>query len=292
VRILILGGDGMLGHQLLKSWQDTHDVRVTLRQNQSHYAKYNLFHTGNSFYNIDVRGFDDVIKVAETFKPDAVVNAVGIIKQRTEAQDAIMSLEINSLLPHRLSSLCEQLGSRLIHISTDCVFSGSKGNYLEDDLEDASDLYGRSKLLGEVTDSSAVTLRTSIIGLELARKKSLVEWFLNQRGAIRGFIKTIYSGFTTQELARIIEFILLKHSSLSGLWHVASAPINKYDLLKKLGDYLNKDNIKIEPSDELVCDRSLNASRFNETIGYQPPSWDEMLKELAQQIRERNHFTG
>jgi len=292
VRILILGGDGMLGHQLLKSWQSAHDVRVTLHQNQSHYAKYNLFHTGNSSYNIDVRHFDDVKQEAEMFKPEAVINAVGIIKQRTEAQDAIMNIEVNALLPHHLNLLCQEMGIRLVHLSTDCVFSGSKGNYSEDGLEDPSDLYGRSKLLGEVVAPHAVTLRTSIIGLELARKKSLVEWFLNQRGATRGFIKAIYSGFTTQELARIIEFILLKHSSLSGLWHVASAPISKYDLLKKLGNYLNRDDIEIEPSDKLVCDRSLNASRFNKTIGYQPPSWDEMLKELAQQIRERNHFTG
>ena len=134
MRILILGGDGMLGHQLLKSWQDTHDVRVTLRQDQSHYSKYNLFHTGNSFYNIDVRDFDEVTKVATQFNPEAVINAVGIVKQREEAQDSIMSLEINSLLPHRLNFLCQQLGSRLVHISTDCVFSGSKGNYTEDDL--------------------------------------------------------------------------------------------------------------------------------------------------------------
>jgi len=292
VRILILGGDGMLGHQLLKSWQSSHDVRVTLRQNRTEYTKYSLFHNGNSFYNIDVRNFDDVQKVAETFKPDAVINAVGIIKQRIEAQDAIMSLEINSLLPHRLSFLCQQLGCRLVHISTDCVFSGSKGNYMEDDLEDSGNLYGRSKLLGEVAGPHAITLRTSIIGLELTRKESLVEWFLKQRGSIRGFIKAIYSGFTTQELARIIEFVLLKHSSLSGFWHVASAPISKYDLLKKLGNYSNRKDIKIEPSDELVCDRSLNASHFLEATGYQPPSWDEMLKELAQQIQERNHFKG
>lgn len=292
MRILILGGDGMLGHQLLKSWQNTHEVRVTLRQNQSHYAKYNLFHIANSSYNIDVRHFDDVQKVAEGFKPDAVINAVGIIKQRTEAQDAIMSLEINALLPHRLSSLCEQLESRLVHISTDCVFSGAKGNYTEDDFEDAGDLYGRSKLMGEVAGPHAITLRTSIIGLELARQESLVEWFLSQRGNIQGFTQAIYSGFTTQEIARIIEFILLKHSSLSGLWHVASAPISKYGLLKKLGDCLNRNDIKIEPSDELDCDRSLNASQFLNATGYRPPSWDEMLKELAQQIQERNHFTG
>lgn len=290
MKILILGGDGMLGHQLLKSWQDAHDVRVTLRQNQSHYAKYNLFHTGNSSYNIDVRQFDDVQKVAEKFQPDAVINAVGIIKQRTEAQDAIMSLEINALLPHRLNSLCQELESRLVHLSTDCVFSGLTGNYLESDLEDASDLYGRSKLLGEVVDPHAITLRTSIIGLELARKESLVEWFLKQRGAIKGFIKAIYSGFTTQEMARIIELILVKHTSLSGLWHVSSTPISKFDLLNKLKNYLNRKDVKIEPSDELVCDRSLNASLFLEATDYQPPSWDEMLKELTQQILERNHF--
>lgn len=280
----------MLGHQLLKSWQDTHDVRVTLRQNESHYAKYNLFHTGNSSYNIDVRQFDDIQKVAEKFQPDAVINAVGIIKQRTEAQDAIMSLEINALLPHRLNVLCQELESRLVHLSTDCVFSGLKGNYLESDLEDASDLYGRSKLLGEVVDPHAITLRTSIIGLELARKESLVEWFLKQQGTIKGFTKAIYSGFTTQEMARIIELILLKHTSLSGLWHVSSTPISKFDLLNKLKNYLNRKDIKIKPSDELVCDRSLNASLFLEATDYQPPSWDEMLKELAQQILERNHF--
>ena len=145
-------------------------------------------------------------------------------------------------------------------------------------------------MLGEVVGPHAVTLRTSIIGLELARKESLVEWFLNQHGTIKGFTKAIYSGFTTQEFARIIELVLLKHPSLSGLWHVASTPINKYDLLIKLRDYLNRKDIKIEPSDELVCDRSLNASLFIEATGYQSPSWDEMLKELAQQIREKSHF--
>lgn len=292
MRILILGGDGMLGHQLLKSWQSSHEVRVTLRQNQAEYEKYSLFHTGNSFYNIDVRSFDDVKKVATQFKPEAVVNAVGIVKQREEAQDTLMSIEVNALLPHHLNLLCREMGIRLVHLSTDCVFSGSKGNYSEDDLEDASDLYGRSKLLGEVTGSSAVTLRTSIIGLELARNKGLIEWFLSQQGTIKGFTKAIFSGFTTQEMARIIELILVKHPSSSGLWHVASIPISKYDLLKTLKGYLNRNQLDIEPYDDFVCDRSLNASQFLEATGYQPPSWDAMLKELAQQIQERNHFTG
>lgn len=287
MRILILGGDGMLGHQLLKSWRERHEVRVTLHRSADAYAGFGLFDAGNSDYGIDVRDFDSVRNVVEAFKPSAVVNAAGIVKQRAESKDAVQSIEVNALLPHRLSVLCEETQMRLVHLSTDCVFSGSVGKYAEGDPEDARDVYGRSKLLGEVDAPHAVTLRTSIIGLELTRKKSLIEWFLSQRGSIRGFRKAVYSGFTTQEMARIIERVLVRHPDLSGLWHVASEPINKYDLLKQLKERLGRKNIDVQPSDELVCDRSLDAARFNQATGYQPPSWDEMLDELAQAIRER-----
>ncbi|MDA3831894.1 MAG: SDR family oxidoreductase [Spirochaetales bacterium] len=287
MRILILGGDGMLGHQLLKSWQAGHEVKVTLRGGADQYHQYGMFNEANSFYGVDVRSFAQIVSVAEAFKPEAIVNAVGIVKQRAEAHDAILSLEVNSLLPHRLSQLCSEIGARLIQISTDCVFSGSKGMYSEDDLEDARDLYGRSKLLGEVHDAQAVTLRTSIIGLELSRKKSLIEWFLAQKGEIKGFTRAIYSGFTTQEMARIIERVLLVDTSLSGLWHVASAPINKYELLDVLSGYMGREDVKLLPDSGFFCERSLDASRFNEKTGYSPPSWHEMLVELAEQIRER-----
>lgn len=288
MRILILGGDGMLGHQLLKSWQQHHEVRVTLRGEQSRYNQFGLFNPDNSYYGIDVRKFSDLEAVVHTFRPEAIINAVGIVKQRAEADDAILSLEINSLLPHRLSRLCTETGARLVHLSTDCVFSGNKGMYTEDDLEDARDIYGRSKLMGEVHDAHAVTIRTSIIGLELSRNKSLIEWYLVQKGRISGFTRAIYSGFTTLEMARIIEKVLLEYTSISGLWHVASAPINKYELLKRLGELLGRDDIELLPDDEFFCERSLDASRFNSETGYQPPSWDAMLTELAQQIRERD----
>ncbi len=277
----------MLGHQLLQSWQDAHDVRVTLRNDAVHYAYYGLFSADNSIYGVDVRDFSTVERVVKVFRPEAVVNAIGIVKQRDEAGDAILSLEINALLPHRLSLLCGEIGARLIHLSTDCVFSGRKGMYTEDDWEDARDLYGRSKLLGEVREAHTVTLRTSIIGLELARKRSLIEWFLAQRGQVKGFTRAIYSGFTTLEMARIIERILLQHRDLSGLWHVASEPISKYDLLHQLAVRLGRQDIELLPDDDFACDRSLDASGFKARVGYQPPSWDAMLAELAVQIQER-----
>lgn len=288
MKILILGGDGMLGHQLLESWHHRHEVRVTLRADQEHYAHYGLFDKANAFYGIDVRDFETITSVVRNFQPEAIVNAVGIVKQRSEAYDAILSLEVNALLPHRLAQLCGELGARLIHMSTDCVFSGSKGMYTEDDLEDARDLYGRSKLLGEVHDTQAVTLRTSIIGLELARKKSLIEWFLAQEGEMKGFTGAIYSGFTTLEMARVIEKVLLDHKDISGLWHVASEPISKFELLSKLTEYMGRKDIRLLPDSGFSCERSLNASRFNQATGYRPPSWDEMLSEQAVQIGERS----
>jgi len=288
VRILILGGDGMLGHQLLKSWQGKHEIRVTLRGDILCYAGYGLFSPENSFYGIDVLDFSRVEQAVRLFRPEAIVNAIGIVKQRTESHDAILSLEVNSLLPHRLSQLCKEVGARLIHLSTDCVFSGSRGMYTEGDLEDARDLYGRSKLMGEVHDAHAATLRTSIIGLELSRNKSLLEWFLAQSGQVKGFTRAIYSGFTTSEMARIIEQVLFEHRNMSGLWHVASEPISKYALLAELNGLMQRSDIELLPESNFFCDRSLDATRFNTETGYQPPPWCDMLKELAAEIRERD----
>jgi len=287
MRILILGGDGMLGHQLLLSWRERHEVRVTLRGAPPDYEHYGLFSRDNAEYHCDVRDFDTLAGKIRAWRPEAIVNAVGIVKQRSEASNAILSLEVNSLLPHRLSRLSGEIGARLVQISTDCVFSGKKGMYCEDDLEDSRDLYGRSKLMGEVHDPQAVTLRTSIIGLELSRRKSLVEWFLAQTGEIRGYSRAIYSGFTTMEMARIIERVLLRHPDIHGLWHVASSPISKYDLLRQLSERLHRQDVRILEDDSFVCDRSLDASRFNAATGYSPPSWARMLDELAEMIRER-----
>jgi dTDP-4-dehydrorhamnose reductase len=287
MRILVLGGDGMLGHQLLQYYQDRYEVMVTLRQSRQAYAEYELFSERNSYTGIDVRSVEVLQDVFADFKPDAVINAVGIVKQRQESSDAIASITINALLPHQLVLMCRQKNARFVHMSTDCVFSGKQGMYTEHDFSDAEDMYGRTKYLGEVHEMNGITLRTSIIGLELARKRSLIEWFLAEHGKIRGFTRAIYSGLTTLEMARIIERLLTSHRSLSGLWHVASAPINKYELLCQLAERLGRNDVVIEPDQTFVCDRSLDGSAFNKAIGYEPPGWGAMLDELAAQIMSR-----
>ena len=206
MQILILGGDGMLGHQLLKHLQLRHAVKATLRQDNAAYAGYKVFNRGNAYYGIDVRSVDRIIEVLGDFRPEAVINAVGIVKQRPEAKEIIPSLELNALLPHRLAVLCKGIGARLIHLSTDCIFSGRNGApYQESDASDAEDIYGKTKYLGEVHDARCLTLRTSIIGRELSRHSGLLDWFLTQSGPVKGFTKAIYSGFTTLEMSRIIE---------------------------------------------------------------------------------------
>lgn len=279
MRILILGGDGMLGHQLLKSLAPRHEIKVTLRQDLEAYAHYQLFDNANAYSGIDVRCFERLVEVFADFQPEAVINAIGIVKQRTTAKESIPSLEINSLLPHRLSVLCKGIGARLIHLSTDCVFSGAKGNYQENDPSDAEDLYGKTKFLGETQDRHCLTLRTSIIGRELSRKKSLLEWFLAQNGRIKGFTKAIYTGFTTLEMSRIIENMLISHPEASGVYQVSSDPINKYDLLLLFREKLGH-KVEIIPDDTFCCDRSLDSSRFREEFYYVPPSWETMIEEL------------
>jgi dTDP-4-dehydrorhamnose reductase len=286
MRILILGGDGMLGHRLLRQFAPNHETRVTVRQSLEAYHSYRLFDRANTYDEVDARDPSALPKVLGEFRPEAVINAVGVIKQRPDAKDGVLSIEVNSLFPHFLAGLCEARGAHLIHVSTDCVFSGGKGNYTETDRPDPVDVYGFSKLLGEVIRPGALTLRTSMIGTELARKTGLVEWFLSQRGKmINGYRKAIFSGFTTAELARIIERLLTAHPKTAGLYHVSAPPISKFDLLSRLNDRLSLD-IRITPDDEIACDRSLDSARFRNEFGYVSPSWDVMLDELAAEMRE------
>ncbi|MHB0957100.1 MAG: dTDP-4-dehydrorhamnose reductase family protein [Pirellulaceae bacterium] len=285
MRCLILGGDGMLGHQLLKSWMPQHEVKVTLRKELSEYRQHGIFSQDNAFAGIDVRNTDRLMEVMASYRPQAVVNAVGLVKQRPLSRENIPSLEINALFPHRLRLLCELIGARLIHISTDCVFNGRRGNYTEQDPPDAEDLYGASKYLGEVREPPGLTLRSSIIGLELNNKKSLIEWFLSQSGTVAGYAGVVYSGLTTLEMARVIEMVLLQHPDLSGLWHVASAPISKHQLLLKLAALLQRQDLRIERDDAMRCDRSLCGEAFELRTNYHAPTWDVMLQELAAEIQ-------
>ena len=287
MRVLILGGDGMLGHRLLLHLRDRHEVKVTLRRDLEAYAGFGLFDKENSYPNVDVRSEDRLLETVADFRPEAVVNAAGIVKQRDAAKEYLPSLEINALLPHRLAVICQAAGARLVHVSTDCVFSGRRGNYTEKDVPDAEDLYGRTKLLGEVGDPPCITLRTSIIGLELSRKGSLIEWFLDQEGDIKGFTRAIYTGLTTAEMSRVIERVLVEHPELSGVWQVASEPISKYDLLSRFAGILGREDVRIVPDDAVEIDRSLSALEFQGATGYHPPGWEQMLAELGSEVHDR-----
>lgn len=286
MKIMILGADGMLGHQLVASFRYQHEVAGTVRLASIAYSRFKSLLPDLLFDEVDVRDFNSVERAAASFRPDAIVNAVGIVKQRDEAKSAIESIVVNSLLPHRLAEYCCRVNARLVHLSTDCVFSGSTGSYEDDAIPDALDIYGRSKMMGEVVNSHVITLRTSIIGLELARKKGLVEWFLTQSGTIRGFRRAIYSGFTTLEMARIIDHLLVRCPEQYGIYNVSSEPIDKYRLLCGLRERLGIE-LEIVPDDQFQCDRSLDSSRFRAAFGYTPPSWDAMLDELAEQIKDR-----
>jgi dTDP-4-dehydrorhamnose reductase len=228
--------------------------------------------------SVDVENFDAIVNCFGEVKPDVVINCIGVIKQLSAAQDPLTTLPLNSLLPHRLERLCRLIGARFIHVSTDCVFSGRRGNYHETDVPDAEDLYGRSKLLGEV-DTGAITLRTSIIGRELATKNGLVEWFLGSSNQVYGYTKAIFSGVTSDELARVIARRVLPRPNLSGVFHVSSKPISKYELLGVIKHAYDLQT-EIVPDDSVAIDRSLNSERFREATGYRPPSWLAMIQKM------------
>jgi len=284
MRILILGGDGMLGHCLLRHLSAAQETRVTLHRRLGEYSAFGLFHGGNSYDETDIRDARRVAAVVADFRPEAVINATGVIKQRPEAHEPDLSSEVNAEFPHRLARLCRAREARLVHLSTDCVFSGEKGNYAESDTPDPVDLYGETKLRGEVDAPGVITLRTSMVGRELSRKTGLIEWFLAQRGrTVHGYRKAIFSGFTTLELSRLTEMLITRHHNKHGIFHASSAPISKFDLLSGLERRL-KLGVTIVPDDSVVCDRSLDSTRFRAAFGYTPPAWDSMLDELAADI--------
>jgi len=282
MRVLILGGSGMLGHKLWQAFRNRFDTWVTVRSSYQEYTRCGLFDSQCLLGGVDVFNFDTVTRALATVQPDVVINCIGIVKQVSAAKDPVVSLTVNSLFPHRLATLCGAAGVRLIHISTDCVFSGKKGMYTEDDVSDAEDLYGRTKFLGEVSAPRCLTLRTSIIGRELQSTNGLVEWFLSNRGgSVRGYTRAIYSGFTTLAISQIIANVIEHYPDLSGVYHVSSEPINKYDLLCLLRDAYRV-QVEIEPYPEVHIDRSLDSSRFRAAISFAPPTWPDMIETMAE----------
>ncbi len=281
MRVLIIGGGGMLGHKLAQVYRNRFETWATVRTGFRDYEKFGLFDPARIIGGVDVFDFDTVIRAFAIARPDVVINAVGVIKQLPTAKDPIIALTINSLFPHRLASLCQASGCRLITLSTDCVFNGRRGMYTEEMAADAEDLYGRTKYLGEAVGQQSLTLRTSIIGRELESAHSLVEWFLSNRGGkVKGFTKAIYTGFPTIVMAEIIADLIEHHPNLSGLYHVSSEPVNKHDLLCLMRDAY-KVSIEIEPDADFQIDRSLDSQRFREATGFAPAPWPEMIEAMA-----------
>lgn len=281
MKVLIFGVTGMLGNAMFRVLSECADLIVygTARSKSAcHHFSGDL--SRRIIVGTDVENNDSLVKAFAAVRPDVVINCVGLVKQLADANDPLQAIPINTLLPHRLAALCQAAGARLVHISTDCVFSGVKGNYLETDFPDAYDLYGRSKLLGEVDYPHAVTLRTSIIGHELSGHRSLVNWFLAQQGSVKGFTRAIFSGLPTVELATVVRDVVLPRKDLHGLYHVSAKPINKFNLLKMLAQAYGK-IIEIKPSEEIVIDRSLNSDRFKEVTGYAPPEWEILVQRMC-----------
>lgn len=281
MKILILGVTGMLGSAVFRAFSADaeHETWGTVRSGAAlrNFPQQSQEHL---LSGVDVLDQGALVGVLAKVRPDVVINCVGLIKQLADASDPLTALPINAMLPHRLARLCELVGARLIHVSTDCVFSGRQGMYLESDLSDAEDLYGKSKYIGELHDlSHAVTLRTSIIGHELGSNYALVDWFLSQQGEVRGFTKAIFSGLPTVELARVMKDFVVSHPELSGLYHVAAEPIDKFRLLSLVAAQYGK-QIDIRPDDALVIDRSLDGSRFAEATGYVAPEWPELIRRM------------
>jgi len=276
----------MLGNVLFRYFQENNlfDTWGTLRREHS-LINFPISARHKLIPNIDVLNHDELINVFDKVQPDYVINCTGLVKQLASAQNPLSVLPINSLFPHKLAKICSISQARLIHISTDCVFSGKTGSYVESDLSDAEDLYGKSKYIGEVNDlPHVVTLRTSIIGHELNSKYALVDWFLSNNQTVKGYVKTIYSGLPTIELAKIISDYVIPNNKIFGLYHVATKPINKFDLLKLIAEIYNK-QITIEADEKIVLDRSLNAKRFEVLTGYLAPEWSILIEKMYQSKR-------
>ncbi|EGR0545269.1 dTDP-4-dehydrorhamnose reductase family protein [Vibrio cholerae] len=275
MKVLVIGASGMLGYSLFSNLSEKKNLNVfgTVRANQlnEHFQGYET----SIFTGIDVDDFSTIESVIKSLKPQFVLNCVGLIKQHDVAKNHVAAISINSLLPHKLAAICDMVSAKLIHFSTDCVFTGKQGMYTEETAPDSVDLYGLSKKLGEVEYGNHLTLRTSIIGHELNSNLSLIDWFLSQEGQVKGFTKAIFSGLPTSYIAQLLSEKIFD-SDINGLYHLSVAPIDKYTLLKLVSNTYKKD-IVINADDTLNIDRSLDSTKLRTEIDFTPPSWEELV---------------
>ena len=286
MKVLIFGASGMLGHNLFETFSENKKFETfgIIRKT----FPVNVFkENAERIKSIsDAREIEEIKDLLKEVSPEVIINCIGLIKQKENLPSIAESIQLNSLFPHLLQLASQEVGSKLIHFSTDCVFSGKKGSYKEEDLPDSVDLYGLSKRLGEIDSNGALTLRTSIIGHEIMSNVSLLDWFLNQKDSIKGYKKAIFSGLTTIEISKILQKMILNNFSLSGIYHLSVNPISKYDLLKLVAKIYKK-NIVILEDTEVKIDRSLDSSKFLAITGYNPPSWETLIKDLNNFYNEK-----
>ncbi len=278
MEVLILGATGMLGYSLFSNLAENPalNVKGTVRSLADKTAFFEQYQT-QLLKGIDVTDIASIEQAIIDAKPEVVINCIGLIKQHDIAKQHVAAIEINALLPHQLAALCDQYDARLIHFSTDCVFDGKQGMYHETDLPTATDLYGKSKCLGEVNYGRHLTLRTSIIGHELDSAVSLVDWFLNQEGEVNGFSKAVFSGLPTCYIAKLLAEKILNNADISGLYHLSVEPIDKFSLISLVAEIYGKD-IVIRESAQLVIDRSLDSSHLRQALDFTVPSWRELIE--------------
>jgi dTDP-4-dehydrorhamnose reductase len=287
MRVLVLGASGMLGSAMLRVLSEKEDWEVFGTVRSGEVKKFFASRIGARLVvGCDVENHDALSKLFAQVRPEVVINCISLTKELLTAGDPLLLIPIYALLPHRLAKLCSLTGARLVHMSTDGVFSGKKGGYTEDDPADAQDLYGVSKFLGEVYYSHTITLRTSMIGHELQTANGLLGWFLSQQKRCTCFGRAIFSGLPTVALAQIVRDWVMPRPALFGLYHVAARPISKYDLLQLVAEVYAK-TIDIVRDDSVIIDRSLNAGRFAAATGYVAPDWPELISLMRTDWEQR-----
>lgn len=284
MKVIVLGGAGMLGHQVWQKCLEVfgpHQVACTLHKSRTHYTQFGIFENGHVFDEIDLQDFSNAEKVLQKFSPDYIVNAVGITLRKKELHDLALTYNLNGMLPHRLALWGHQHKARVIHLSTDCVFDGAQGHYSEMSVPTAKDHYGKSKFLGEIRYDNALTLRFSAIGRELEGKTELLEWFLSQKNQkVKGFAKAMYSGLSTNVVAEEVVKRISAKTKLHGLYQMAGESVSKYELLKMINEIFHV-NAEIEAFDQYVADKTLSSELYSAATGFVRPHWKKMLTEVA-----------
>jgi dTDP-4-dehydrorhamnose reductase len=287
-KVLVLGVSGMLGHKLFFELSKDTSLDVYGTQRSSDIGIFSGSFASKIKTGVDGDNFDTIIRALASIQPDVVINCIGLIKQTALSNDPLTAITVNAQLPHRISLVCKASGARMIHFSTDCIFDGKKGEYKESDISSATDLYGRTKFLGEVDYPHCLTIRTSIIGHELKGFLSLVEWFLRQNSA-NGYSKAIFSGLPTVEIAKVLREYILPNDTLCGVYHLSTDAISKYDLLTLINKRYEA-NINIERFDDFYIDRSLDSSKFSKQTSYVAPKWEQLIEDMYIDYKKCDYY--